>query len=167
MVGRSAKTGCRCSGFQVGTTRCRAPRREPQCFPVASELLRVDGNAREPEVGLTRPFGDRHEPDARRLAQSLSVTLVYTATSLHALVEALQLRVAERGEEVAEPVVEPDVEVLVVNDGLACLSGEMSGAVCKFLGTRHEHPTTARRDDLVPVEREDPNLPEGACRLPR
>ena len=66
----------------------------------------------------------------------------------------LELRAPERGEDVAHPVVEADLEVLVVGDRLAGLRRELAGVLDEVAVLRDEHPAAARRDDLVAVERE-------------
>ena len=69
--------------------------------------------------------------------------------------QAVELRAAERAEEVAHAVVVADFAVLVPRHGLARLLGAPAGAV-DDLGVARKHRAAARGgDDLVAVERVD------------
>jgi hypothetical protein len=120
----------------------------------ADPLGVVDEDAREPAVA--RPVGGfRHELD---LGQQLPIALVDPAASGDALGEHLELRASDSGEEVGEPVVEPQLGVLVVSRRLPRLGGELAGVGDPGAVVREEGAAAARRDHLVPVEREGGNV---------
>src|SRR5437762_13404544 len=125
-----------------------------------AELLRRDEHARQPAVaGAVRRFG--HERDARR-GERAAVDGVDLAAPRELRGQRLQLRAADRGEQVADAVVEADVVVLIVRGWLARLRREMARALDDVAAVRHEHAAAARRDDLVAVERESRALAERA-----
>ena len=125
-----------------------------------AELLRRDEHARQPAVaGAVRRFG--HERDARR-GERAAVDGIDLAAPRELRGQRLELRAADRGEQVAEAVVEADVVVLIVRGGLARLRREMARALDDVAAVRHEHAAAARRDDLVAVEREGRALAERA-----
>ena len=127
--------------------------REPDRFAVGPEGLRVDDDAREPRVRRpVRRLG--HERDPGHAVEQLAVTVADPPPRGDASVERLELRPSQRGEEVAHPVVEADLDVLVVRRRLAGLGRELARMLDPVAVPRDEHPTAARRDDLVAVEGE-------------
>ena len=78
--------------------------------------------------------------------------------------ETRQLGPAHGREQVAQSVVEPDLGVLVVHRGLACLGGQVAHPVGEARVGRHEGATSRRGHDLVAVEREDPAVTQRARR---
>ena len=64
------------------------------------------------------------------------------------------MRPADRGEQVAQPIVEADLGVLVVRSRLARLRRELTRVLDELLVGANERTPATRRDDLVPVERE-------------
>ena len=68
-----------------------------------------------------------------------------------------ELGPADRGEEVAQAVVEPDLDVLEVGHRFPGLGRQVADAVGNRRVRCHDHPAAARRGDLVAVEREHPD----------
>ena len=69
--------------------------------------------------------------------------------------QSAQLAAPDGGEQVAHPVVEADLRVLVVRRRLARLRRQVAGPLDERGIVGHEHAAAARGDDLVAVERED------------
>ena len=80
---------------------------------------------------------------------------------LELVVEAGELGPTERCEQIRQAIVETDVDVLEVGNGLAGLRRQVAGTV-DLLGGPEQGAAAARRDDLVAVERERPEVGERA-----
>ena len=86
--------------------------------------------------------------------------------SCHSVLKNPQLSPAYGSQQVAHPVVVPDLAVLVVWGRVSCL---LRQGTCPFHQPRirgNEHPPSGCRDDLVPVERERRRRAEGSGGLP-
>ena len=100
---------------------------------VDPETIRVDQDAGQPPVGLA-VVGHRHEVDAVEVAELGPVGLVDDPPAGDAPVEPGQLGPPEGGQQVGEPVVVADGRVLVVDEGVAGLGGQMAGPRDQRLG---------------------------------
>ncbi len=103
-----------------------------------------------------------HEVDAGQVGEGLAVGGVDGAAPRDPLVELAQLAGAEGRQEVAEPVVEAHLGVLVVQHRLPGLRGEVAGPLDQRGVVGDEHAAAAGGDDLVAVEREHRHEAEAA-----
>ena len=121
-----AKTGCRCIGFQSGrasmSSASSASRIASRSAPNASGSTRM-----QVSQALPSPYaGLGHERDPGHAVEQLAVAVAEPAARRDALGERLELGAPEGGEEVAHPVVEADLGVLVVRRRLARLRRELA-----------------------------------------
>src|SRR5262245_42075870 len=113
----------------------------------------VNGQAGEPVVRLA-VLGLPVKLEASERRQFALVAKADGSAACDLVFERPQLCPADRSEKIAHAVVEPDTRVLVVRSRVARLRGEMPRTVDERAALRNEHAATARRDDLVAVERE-------------
>ena len=123
------------------------------CSRSAPNDAGIDRDAREPAVRRAVGRGG-HEADAGSVAEQLAVAGVDPLPGRNALGQHRELRAPDRGQEVAEAVVEADLGVLVVRHGLAGLRRELARVGDERVVGPDQRSATARRDDLVAVERQ-------------
>ena len=98
-----------------------------------------------------------NEPD--RTVEQLAVAVADPPPRGDLLGERLQLRAPERGEDVAHPVVEADLGVLVVGDGLPRLRRELPRVLDQVSARRDEHPAPLVVMILLPLNEKAASAP--------
>ena len=127
----------------------------------APNRVLVEGDHREPVGGLALGRVG-HEPDPGALGQRVPVPLLDRPPAGDLARQSLQLPPPDRGEEIAHPVVEAHLPVLVVRRRVARLRREVTGPFDEHGIVGHEHAAATRGHDLVAVEREHPERAEAA-----
>ncbi len=127
----------------------------------------VEGHARQPAVPVAatfrrRPRSDRHELQTGNVGEFASVVLVDRQPPRRHLRQPLELRPAHRCQQVAQAVVETDVGVLVVDRRLTGLRRQVPHAVGHRRVGRQQRTAARGGDDLVAVERQDPDVAQRA-----
>ena len=131
--------------------------READRLSIHTRSRGVHEHTGEPEgTGAADDLG--HELESRKGTQLADVSLADRPPTFDLLIERAELRASHGREDVAQPIVVSDLDVLVVWRGLARLRREVADALGEASLGRDAHPTSARRNDLVPVEREDPDV---------
>jgi hypothetical protein len=106
-------------GFDVGLIE-----RAPHCIAVGAENGGIDQDAGQAAVAA-RVGRLGHEGDAGHAVEEFPVAVFDPSARVDALTEGGQLRAPDRGQKIAEPVVEAEFGVLVVRHRLACLCREL------------------------------------------
>lgn len=111
----------------------------------------INREAGEP-AGAAVPRGFGHEGDSRQVTELLNIAIKHGPARVDAVAQVAQLATADGGEEIAEPVIEADLGVLVVG-------GRVAGLTCKHAGAgdqagvgSDQYTATGCGDNLVAVE---------------
>ena len=128
---------------------------------LAAHGLGLDGQAGQPEVG-DAVVGVVGVHLHGQVLQALPVALVDRPLLGNVLLEVGNLPPDDAGDDVAHPVVEAHLLVLVPGSGLAALGGPLPGLVRRLRVPGQEHAAGGAGDDLVAVEGDHAVVAEGA-----
>src|SRR5260221_9130451 len=127
---------------------------KPYVLARRAKLLRIDGDAGQPIVGLT--IGSkRHKPDAGRSAEHRFVTFEIASSRGDAFAQTSELTAPNGGQHVTHPIVKSNRRMLVVRRRIARLHGEEPRALNQVGIVGNEHPAPGGGNNFVAVKRED------------
>src|SRR4051794_6387389 len=107
-------------GFDILCLECEA-----HCFAIGSKFIGIDENARQPtRASIPRRLG--HELDPRKVGECPLVEVTICASGVHALFQHEQLATSDSGENIAHPVIESDLRMLVMRCRIPRLCREES-----------------------------------------
>ena len=127
-------------------------KRKPQGFAVCPKFLCIHQHDGKPAVRLA--IGHfRHKAEAGQGAQMGAVIVVNCAAAGHALRQHFQLPHTNRRRDIAQTVIIPVRDMLVMRRRLARLLREFARFINQRLVITREHSAAACCDDFIAVER--------------